>query len=350
MRKQLTIRLRRAMSGLMIAGAVAASGLVASAQTIHMIGGGSTFGNPIYTRWFTDYNRLHPDVQISYNSIGSGAGIQQFLAGTVFFGATDGPMSDAQLKSAPGPVLHFPTVLGGVVPIYNVPGVTAALKFTGPVLADIYLGKITKWNDPAIASLNPGVKLPNAGILVVHRADGSGTTYIWADYLSKVSPEWKEKVGVSTGLKWPVGLGGKGSEGVAGLVRQSPASLGYVELTYALQNHIAYGSVKNKTGHFVTATLESVTAAAAAAAKTMPADFRVSITDAPGEDAYPISSYTWIVMWQRPKDVQQGRTLVAFFEWALTEGQKKCGALGYAPLPQNVVQMELKALQTIQLS
>jgi phosphate transport system substrate-binding protein len=345
------MNLKKALKPAMVAtvGLAAALSVTLAAQTVQITGAGSTFGNPIYTKWFSDYNKIHPNVQISYNSIGSGGGIQQFTAGTVFFGATDGPMSDEQMAKVPKKILHFPTVLGGVVPFYNIQGVSGSLNFTGPVLADIFLGKITKWNDPAIAKLNPGMHLPASDILVVHRSDASGTTYIWADYLSKVSPEWKGKVGVSTALNWPVGLGGKGSEGVAGMIRSTPNSIGYVELIYALQNHMTYGKVRNQAGKFVEATLDTVTAAAAGAAKAMPADFRVSITDAPGANAYPISSFTWVIMWQAPDNKTDGKVMVDFFKWALTEGQKDCGALGYAPLPKNVAEMELKALSKIEL-
>ncbi|HEX9160974.1 MAG TPA: phosphate ABC transporter substrate-binding protein PstS [Thermoanaerobaculia bacterium] len=312
-------------------------------------GAGATFPNPIYSKWFSEYGRLHPDVRINYQSIGSGGGIRQLIARTVFFGASDGPMTDEQLKSAPGSILHFPTVLGGVVPIYNLPGVTQSIRFTGPVLADIYLGKITRWNDPAIARVNPGITLPPADIVVVHRSDGSGTTYIFVDFLSKVAPEFKQKVGVATSVNWPVGVGAKGNEGVSGLVRQTPGAIGYVELIYALQNKIPYGSVQNKAGGFVTATLDSVTAAAASASTSMPDDFRVSITDAGGKDAYPISSFTWILLYQNPTDKQSASTMVDFMRWALGDGQKFTSDLGYAPLPQPVVAKELQALQKIQL-
>jgi phosphate transport system substrate-binding protein len=267
----------------------------------------------------------------------------------VFFGATDGPMTDEQIKGAPGAILHFPTVLGAVVPAYNVPGVTAELKFTGDVLAQIFLGKITKWNDPKIQALNAGVKLPDMEITVVHRSDGSGTTYIWVDYLSKVSPEFKKTVGVATSVNWPAGIGGKGNEGVSGLVKQSPGAIGYIELIYALQNKIAYGLVKNHDGEWAPASLDSVTAAAAAAAKQMPADFRVSITNAPGKGAYPISSFTWMLFYQDPKDKKAGKTMVDFFKWALVDGQKYCAELGYAPLPKEVVDLELKALSKIKI-
>jgi phosphate transport system substrate-binding protein len=333
--------------------AVAAAVLLAAAvqaQTIQIDGAGATFPYPIYSKWFSEYNKIHPNVQINYQSIGSGGGIRQLTNQTVFFGASDGPMTDEQLKAAPDAVLHFPTVLGGVVPVYNIPGVTAELRFTGETLANIILGKITKWNDPALVRENPGVELPAMDITVAHRADGSGTTYIFVDYLSKVSPEFKQKVGVGTSVQWPVGVGGKGNEGVAGLVKQTPGALGYVELIYALQNKIPYGSVKNLAGEYVRASLESVTAAAAGASTSMPADFRVSITNAPGKGVYPIASFTWLLLYQHPKDATRAKTLNDFMKWALTDGQKHCAALGYAPLPASVVSMEESALKKIQLS
>lgn len=308
-------------------------------------GAGATFPYPIYSKWFAEYGKQHPEVRINYQSIGSGGGIRQMTAQTVFFGATDGPMSDEQLKSAPGPILHLPTVLGGVVPIYNVPGATQPIRFPGPLLADIYLGKIRRWNDAALAKANPGVKLPATEIAVVHRSDGSGTTYIFVDFLSKVSPEFQQKVGVATSVSWPAGVGAKGNEGVAGLVRQTPGAIGYVELIYALQNNIAYGAVQNRSGEFVTASLDSVTAAAASVA--MPDDFRVSITNPDGKGAYPIASFTWILLNQNPKDKQSARTMADFMKWALTDGQKMAGELGYAPLPKAVVDRELQALEKV---
>ena len=326
---------------------LAGLGIARAAQQIN--GAGATFPFPIYSKWFSEYNKLHPDIQINYQALGSGAGIRQMTERTVFFGASDGPMTNEQLQAAPGRILHFPTVLGGVVPVYNIEGVSGELKFTGPVLADIYLGKITKWNDPAITKLNPGVSLPAADIAVVHRSDGSGTTYIFCDYLAKVSPGWKKTVGVSTSVKWPVGLGGSGNPGVAALVKQTPGAIGYVELIYALQNSISYGSVQNASGAFVRASVESVTAAAAAAASQMPADFRVSITNAPGPGVYPISSFTWLLFYENPTDKQAARTMVDFTKWALTDGQKYCADLGYAPLPQAVVTLELEALKKIRL-
>ena len=274
-------------------------------------------------------------------------GLPVNVNGTLFFGATDGPMNEEQLKAAPG-IMHFPTVLGAVVPVYNIPGVTGELKFTGPVLADIYLGKIKKWNDPALAKLNSGVKLPATDITIVHRSDGSGTTYIFVDYLSKVSPQFKSDVGVSTSVKWPAGVGGKGNEGVSGLVSQTPGSIGYVELIYALQNKINFGAVQNANGEFIKASTDSVTKAAAGA--TIPSDFRVSITNATGAGAYPISSFTWILLYQDPMDKASGKAMVDFMHWALTDGQKFAPDLGYAPLPANVVMMEMAALDTLKAS
>jgi phosphate transport system substrate-binding protein len=321
-----------------------------TAQTTQINGAGATFPYPIYSKWFSEYNKLHPNIQINYQSVGSGAGIQQMTKQTVFFGATDGPMSAEQMQTAPGTVLHFPTVLGAVVPVYNIPNVTAELKFSGPLLADIFLGKVTKWNDPAIAKLNAGVSLPASDITVAHRADGSGTTYIWVDYLSKVSSEWKSKVGVATSVKWPTGVGGRGNEGVSSLVSQTPGAIGYVELIYALQNKISYGVVQNMGGEFVKASVQSVTAAAAAAAKQMPADFRVSITNAPGAGVYPISSFTWILLYENPKDKAQAKVMVDFMKWALTDGQKFAPDLGYAPLPPDVVKLETAALGKVKTS
>jgi phosphate transport system substrate-binding protein len=316
---------------------------------IQINGAGATFPYPIYSKWFSEYRKLHPDVEINYQSIGSGGGIQQITAQTVFFGATDGPMTDAQLKTAPGPILHFPTVLGAVVPIYNVEGTAAALKFTGPLLADIYLGKIKRWNDPEIAKTNPGVNLPAFDITVVHRSEGSGTTFIFVDYLAKVSPEWKDKVGVMASVNWPVGVGGKGNEGVSGLVKQTPGSIGYVELIYAKQNNISYGSVQNQAGEFVSADVNSVTAAAAGASSTLPKDFRVSITNSPGKGAYPISSFTWILLYEDPQDKRLAAVMVDLMKWALSDGQQFAPDLGYAPLPAGVVQQEMDQLARIKL-
>jgi phosphate transport system substrate-binding protein len=319
----------------------------AIAQTVQINGAGATFPNPIYSKWFSEYNRLHPNVEINYQSIGSGGGIRQLTAGTVFFGASDGPMTNDQIFAAGAPVMHLPTVLGGVVPIYEIPGVSAEIRFPGRVLADIFLGKITKWNDPAIKSVNPSLNLPNMDITVVHRSDGSGTSYIWCDYLSKISPDYKKTVGVATSVNWPVGVGGKGNEGVAGLVKQSPGAIGYVELIYAIQNKISYGSVQNAAGEYVRASTETVANAAAQAAKSMPSDFRVSITNAPGHDVYPVSSFTWLLLYQNPKDKQRARIMVDFMKWALGEGQKYAPDLGYAPLPPAVVALEMQALNRI---
>jgi len=313
-------------------------------------GAGATFPYPIYSKWFSEYNKLHPDVEINYQSIGSGGGIRQIQAQTVFFGATDGPMTPDQLQASPSKILHFPTVLGAVVPVYNIPHVRAELKFSGSLLADIFLGKVTKWNDPAIAKLNPGVSLPGSDITVVHRSDGSGTTYIWVDYLSKTSPEFLKKVGVNTSVNWPTGVGGRGNEGVSALVTQTPGALGYVELIYALQNKISYGTVQNMAGEFVKASVESVTAAASAAARQMPADFRVSITNAPGNGVYPVSSFTWLLLYENPKDKAMSKAMIDFMKWALTDGQKYCGDLGYAPLPADVVKLELAALGRVKTS
>ena len=331
-------------------GAVAMAVGTLAAQKIQINGAGATFPYPIYSKWFAEYNKLNPNVEINYQSIGSGGGIRQITNRTVFFGATDGPMTPEQMTAASGRILHIPTVLGAVVPVYNLAGVTAELKFTGPVLADIILGRITKWNDPAIVKLNSGVTLPATDITVVHRSDGSGTTYIWVDYLSKVSPDFKKTVGVNTSVKWPVGVGGKGNEGVAGLVSQTPGAIGYVELIYALQNKIAYGSVQNSSGSFVRASIDAVTAAADAAASAMPADFRVSITNPPGANAYPIASFTWLLLYESPQDKQQGKTMVEFLKWALNDGQKHARELGYAPLPANIVAMVLKTIEKIKLT
>jgi phosphate transport system substrate-binding protein len=300
-------------------------------------GAGATFPYPMYSKWFSEYHKLHPDVEINYQSIGSGGGIRQVLAGTVDFGASDGPMTDEQLSQAKTKILHIPTVLGAVVPAYNIPGVTGEVKFTPDALAGIFLGKITTWNDPAIAKPNPGVNFPNQAIVVVHRSDGSGTTYIFTDYLSKVSSDWAGGPSKGTSVKWPVGLGGKGNEGVAGMVRQMQGAIGYIELIYAVQNKIPYGVVENASKTFVKASLASVTAAAASAPK-MPADFRVSITNAPGKDAYPISSFTWLLIPGQSKDAAKGKIISDFLTWMLDDGQKMTADLTYAPLPDAVVE------------
>ena len=310
-------------------------------------GAGATFPNPIYQKWFSEYHKAHSDVQFNYQSIGSGGGIRQVLAGTVDFGATDGPMTDEQLSQAKTRILHIPTVLGAVVPAYNVPGVSSELKFTPQALAGIFQGKITTWNDPALAKENPGVNLPNQPIIVVHRSDGSGTTFIFTDYLSKVSPEWASGPGKGTSVKWPVGLGGKGNEGVAGQVRPLQGSIGNIELIYAVQNKIPYGVVKNSGGNYVKASLDSVTAAAASA-KTIPADFRVSITNAPGKEAYPISSFTWLLVPEKSKDAGKGKILADFLNWMVDDGQKMTAELTYAPLPESVASKVKGAIKQVQ--
>ncbi len=319
--------------------------LPAWAQTT-LNGAGATFPYPMYSKWFSEYNKIHSDVQINYQSIGSGGGIRQVLAGTVDFGASDGPMSDDQLAQSKVKILHIPTVLGSVVPAYNVPGVSGEIKFTPEALAGIFLGKISSWNDPAITKANPGVNFPGQTIVVVHRSDGSGTTFIFTDYLSKISGEWRDTVGKGTSVKWPVGLGGKGNEGVAGTVRITPGAMGYIELIYAVQNNIAYGSVRNPAGSFVKASLDSTTAAAASM-KSMPADFRVSITNAPGKDAYPISSFTWLLIPAQSKDAARGKIIGDFLNWMVDEGQKMTAQLTYAPLPAPVAEKVRAAIKQV---
>ncbi len=326
-------------------------GVSAQAQdsgAVLLNGAGATFPYPIYSKWFDEYHKLYPNIQINYQSVGSGAGIRQLLAGTVDFGASDGPMTDGQLAQAKVKVLHFPTVLGADVPTYNIPGVRQELNFTPEALAGIFLGKITKWNDPAIAGANPGVSLPPNVIVVVHRSDGSGTTYIWTDYLSRISEEWKNHVGKGTSVNWPVGLGGKGNEGVAGLIKQMPYAMGYVELIYAIQNQLPDGKVQNSAGNFIKADLASVTAAAASAAKAMPDDFRVSITNPPGKSAYPIASFTWLLIPSRIVEANKGAILKEFLGWMLADGQKFAEPLSYAKLPREVVEKERKAIAEIQ--
>jgi len=321
---------------------------VPAPDTVMLNATGATFPYPIYSKWFSDYNKIHPDIQINYQSLGSGAGIRQLLSGTVDFGASDAPMTDQQLGEAKTKILHFPTVLGAVVPSYNIPGLSQELDFGPDVLADIYLGKITKWNDPEIAKYNKGVNLPAQDIVVVHRSDGSGTTYVWVDYLSKVSSEWQSKVGRNTSVNWPVGLGGKGNEGVSGLVKQTPGAIGYIELIYAVQNQIPYGRVRNSTGAFVKADLASVTAAASGFAKTMPADFRISITNAPGKVPYPVSSFTYLLVPARIADANKKQAIKNFLTWMLNDGQKDAEPLSYARLPKEVVAKELKQISEIQ--
>jgi phosphate transport system substrate-binding protein len=315
-------------------------------QTTTLNGAGATFPYPMYSKWFSEYNKLHSDVQINYQSIGSGGGIRQVLNGTVDFGASDGPMTNEQLAQSKTKILHIPTVMGAVVPAYNVPGVSGEVKFTPEALAGIFLGKVLKWNDAAITSANPGVKFPDQSIIVIYRSDGSGTTFIFTDYLSKVSKDWANSVGKGTSVKWPSGLGGKGNEGVAGQVRQLGGSIGYVELIYAVENKITYGSVKNAAGNFVKASLEGVTEAAASA-PAMPADFRVSITNAPGKTAYPISSFTWLLIPEQTKDPKKGKIIADFLNWMVTDGQKMTTQLSYAPLPASVVEKVKAAIKQV---
>ncbi|MEQ1945715.1 MAG: phosphate ABC transporter substrate-binding protein PstS [Bryobacteraceae bacterium] len=323
----------------------------ASAQQILINGAGATFPYPVYSKWFDEYHKKFPTLQFNYQSIGSGGGIKQVTEATVDFGASDGPMTEEQLKDFRAKrgagILHFPTVLGADVPVYNVPGLTQPLNFTPEALVGIFLGKITKWNDAELAKANPGAKLPATDIVVVHRSDGSGTTYVWVDYLSKVSKEWETKVGRGTSVKWPVGLGGKGNEGVAGQIQQTPNSIGYIELIFAVQNKIAYGKVKNAAGNFVEANLAGVTAAAASV-KDMPADFRVSITNAPGKDAYPVSSFTWLLIPDKIADANKKKAIKDFLAWMLIDGQKLAEGLSYAQLPKPVIAAEQKAIAKIQ--
>jgi phosphate transport system substrate-binding protein len=339
------------LTGLLLV-VLAVGGFVLAQNALLINGAGATFPYPIYSKWFDNYHKANGNIQINYQSVGSGAGIKQATDGTVDFGASDGPMSDEQLKAYSDKhgsgILHFPTVLGAVVPTYNIPGVSESLNFTPEALAGIFLGRITKWNDPAIAGANKGVNLPANDIVVVHRSDGSGTTYVFTDYLSKVSDDWKGKVSKGTSVNWPVGLGGKGNEGVTGLIKQTPNSIGYVELIYAANNKIAYGAVKNTTGSFVKADLAGVSEAAAGAAKTMPDDFRVSITNSPGKNAYPISSFTWLLIPAKFTDTAKRDAMKAFLKWALTDGQKDAEELSYAKLPKEVVAKELKAIDQIQ--
>jgi phosphate transport system substrate-binding protein len=320
-----------------------------SGGTVLLNAAGATFPYPIYSKWFDVYHQQHPNIQINYQSIGSGGGIRQLLAGTVDFGASDGPMSDDQLAQAKIKILHFPTVLGAVVPTYNIVGVPGDLNFTQKAIAGIFLGTIKKWNDPEIASANPGVKLPGEDIVVIHRSDGSGTSYIWTDFLAKISSDWKSKVGnAATSVNWPVGLGGKGNEGVSGLVKQTPNSIGYIELIYAVQNNIAYGKVQNAASKFVKADLAGVTAAAAASAKSLPDDFRVSITNAPGPNVYPIASFTWLLIPAQIQDSTKRDAIKGFLAWMLTEGQNYNEGLTYARLPKEVIEKETKAISLIQ--
>jgi phosphate transport system substrate-binding protein len=319
------------------------SALTASAQmTIN--GAGATFPYPVYSKWFDEYAKVDSSVRFNYQSIGSGGGQKQILAQTVDFGASDGPMSDDNLAKAPGKILHIPTVAGADVVAYNLPG-NPALKLDAETIAGIFLGNIKKWNDARLTALNPGVTLPDQEIVVVHRSDGSGTTYIWTDYLSKISPEWKQKVGTNTSVNWPTGLGGKGNEGVAGQIKQTPGALGYVELIYAIQNKMPYADVKNSAGEFVKPTLESITAAMSTA--QVPDDFRFSMTNAPGKDSYPIAGATWLLVYEQQKDVTKGKRLVEFLKWAMKEGEPMAKDLQYAPLPTSLQERVLKRISEI---
>jgi phosphate transport system substrate-binding protein len=318
-------------------------------RTLQINGAGATFPYPIYAAWFAAYAKLKPEAQINYLSIGSGAGIQQLTDQIVFFGATDTPMIEDEIVEAPGRILHLPTVLGGVVPIYNLPGVKDELKFDGAVLADIYLGKIRNWSDPAIARLNEGVTLPPYDITVVARAESSGTSFIWTDYLTKVSQEWRRYFGPTKNLNLPIGISARGSEGVSAVVNQTPGTIGYVELGYAIRNKNVMGSVQNMEGEFVRASTDTIAAAATAAVARMPRDFRVSITNAPGKGVYPIASFTWLLLYERPRDRARSQIMVEFMRWALADGQKFAPALGYAPLPAEIVTLEMGALETIRV-
>ncbi|GAB4235318.1 MAG: phosphate ABC transporter substrate-binding protein PstS [Deltaproteobacteria bacterium] len=332
-------------AGLGLSLAVAAGATAADPLAIH--GAGATFPYPLYSKWFFEYSNANPGVRFNYQSIGSGGGIQQITAGTVDFGATDAPMTEEAMKKLPGAILHIPTALGAVAPVYNLASVASGLKLTPDVLAGIYLGKITRWNDPKIAEWNKTVTLPNADIIVAHRSDGSGTTDIFTNYLTTVNAEWRAKVGRGPSVHWPVGIGGKGNEGVAGVVKQTPGAIGYVELAYAKQNKMKVASLRNKDGQFVTPTLAATSAAAAGAAKSMPADFRVSLVDAPGKESWPIAGLTWILVYKDQKDEARGKAMVQFLKWAIRDGQKMEAALDYAPLPKPVVEKVDKALKQI---
>jgi len=318
---------------------------VGAAAQVNLNAAGATFPYPIYSKWFSEFHKANPKIQINYQSIGSGGGIRQLLEGTVDFGASDAPMTDEQLAEAKVKILHVPTVLGSVVPAYNIAGVTQELRFTPDLLAEIFLGKIKNWNDPAVAKVNPGVKFPNQEIVVAHRSDGSGTNYVFTDYLSKVSPEWQKTVGKGTSVKWPGGIGAKGNEGVAGTIRQIQGAIGYIELIYAVQNNIPFGTVQNTTGNFVKASLESTTAAAASA--KMPADFRASITNAPGKDAYPISTFTWLLVPVQSKDAAKSKVIKDFLLWMLDKGEPMTAQLTYAPLPAPVSKMVREEIKQI---
>ncbi len=318
-----------------------------AADPLMINGAGATFPYPLYSKWFYEYSNANPGVRFNYQSIGSGGGIKQITAGTVDFGATDAPMSAEEMAKLPGAILHIPTAMGAVVVVYNLDKVGSGLKLTPDLLAGIFLGKITRWNDPRIAELNKTVTMPNADIVVAHRSDGSGTTDIFTNYLATVNTEWRAKVGHGKAVNWPLGIGGKGNEGVAGVVKQTPGAIGYVELAYAKQNKMTVASLRNKDGQFVTPTLEATSAAAAGVAKSMPADFRVSLVDAPGKESWPISGLTWILVYKDQKDEARGKAVVQFLKWAIRDGQKMEAALDYAPLPKDVVEKVDQTLKQI---
>lgn len=338
-------KIRRSILTLALVAAIAVAGQAAAATLIN--GAGATFPYPLYSKWFSEYAKVDPSVKFNYQSIGSGGGIKQITAQTIDFGASDKFLTDDELKAAPGRIIHIPTVMGAVVVTYNIPGVAKGLKLSSEDVADIFLGRITKWNDPKIANDNPGVKLPDQPIIVVHRSDGSGTTAIFTDYLSSVSAEWKGKVGMGASVKWPIGLGGKGNEGVAGQIKTTQYAIGYVELAYAFENKLPYAFLKNKSGHFVEPSIKSTSAAAASAAKQMPADYRVSLVNQPGKDTYPIVGFTWLLVYEHQKDPVNGKKLVEFLNWSMRNGQKMAAALLYAPLPANVTKMVEKTIKGI---
>ncbi|MSM38260.1 MAG: phosphate ABC transporter substrate-binding protein PstS [Geobacter sp.] len=329
-----------------VAASLLAMTTLAGAETL-INGAGATFPYPLYSKWFSEYAKIDRTVKFNYQSIGSGGGIKQITAQTVDFGASDKFLSDAELKGAPGKLLHIPTVMGAVVVTYNIPGVAKGLKLTSEDVADIFLGKITKWNDPRIANDNPGAKLPDKAIIVVHRSDGSGTTSIFTDYLSGVSKEWEGKVGKGASVKWPIGLGGKGNEGVAGQVKNTQFSIGYVELAYAFENKLPYAFLKNRDGHFIEPSIKSISAAAAGAAKSMPADYRISLVNQPGKDSYPAAGFTWLLVYEQQHDKVKGKKIVEFLNWSLHQGQKMAAPLLYAPLPANVAKMVGKTIKSI---
>ncbi|ABB32919.1 phosphate ABC transporter, periplasmic phosphate-binding protein [Geobacter metallireducens RCH3] len=337
--------LRKSLAILATLAVTAAAGQ-AGAETL-INGAGATFPYPLYSKWFSEYAKIDPSVKFNYQSIGSGGGIKQITAQTVDFGASDKFLSDAELKAAPGKLLHIPTVMGAVVVTYNLPGAPKGLKLKAEDVADIFLGKISKWNDPRIADDNPGVKLPNSPIIVVHRSDGSGTTSIFTDFLSGVNQEWAKKVGKGASVKWPIGLGGKGNEGVAGQIKTTANSIGYVELAYAFENKLPYATLKNKSGSWVVPSIQTTSAAAAAAVKHMPADYRISLVNQPGKDAYPIVGFTWLLVYEKQKDAVKGKKLVEFLNWSLRNGQKMAAPLLYAPLPENVKKMVEKTIKTV---